>query len=71
MAEQALGHGEAARTALARALDVAPDKIETPTNGDYGAGWYEWLILQIHLREARTLIEGPLLDQGNDSAAKP
>ena len=65
MAEHALGHREAARTALDRALDVAPDKIETPKNGDYGPGWYEWLILQIHLREARTLIEG------NDKAAKP
>jgi hypothetical protein len=71
MAEHALGHREAARTALDRALDVAPAKIQTPTNGDYGPGWYDWLILQIHLREARTLIEGPLREQGNDKAAKP
>ena len=60
MAHQALGHSEEARTALVRAQDVFPAKIATPANGDYGVAWHEWLILQIHLREARALIERPL-----------
>jgi tetratricopeptide (TPR) repeat protein len=58
MAHEALGHHDKAREALARARDVAPGKIATPTNGDYGGSWHEWLMLHIYLREARTLIEG-------------
>jgi serine/threonine-protein kinase len=57
MAHQALGHRQEARAELSRALEVAPAKIATPARGDYGTAWHEWLMLQIHLREAKELIE--------------
>ena len=69
MAHHALGHAQEARLAFARALNVAPAKIATPTNGDYGGGWYEWLMLQIHLREARGLIDGALPEPRNAAVA--
>jgi tetratricopeptide (TPR) repeat protein len=59
LAHHALGHGPEARAELARAHEVAPAKIATPTNGDYGAAWHEWLMLQIYLREAKERIEAP------------
>ncbi len=57
MAHHALGHVAEARQALNQARTVAPTKIQAPPNGDYGV-WHEWLILQLHLREAESLIEG-------------
>jgi tetratricopeptide (TPR) repeat protein len=57
MAHHAQGHAAEARQALNQARTVAPTKIQTPPNGDYGP-WHEWLILQLHLREATSLIEG-------------
>ena len=71
MALHASGHDEEARTALARALDVAPAKIATPAKGDYGGAWHEWLMLHIHLREARTCLEGNDRQQHNTTASKP
>jgi tetratricopeptide (TPR) repeat protein len=56
LAHQALGEEDQARAAYAQALAVAPAKIATPTNGDYGT-WHEWLGLHVHLREARTRLE--------------
>ena len=65
MARHALGRHDEARTALDRAMKVAPALIATPADGDYGGTWHEWLMLHIHLREARLLIEsspGPASD---------
>lgn len=57
MAHHAMGHAPEARQALTLARTIAPSKIQLPPNGDYGV-WHEWLFLQLHLREAASLIEG-------------
>ena len=57
MAHHSLGHLSEAREALNQARTVAPTKTQIPPNGDYGS-WHEWLTLQIHLREASSMIEG-------------
>jgi serine/threonine protein kinase/Tfp pilus assembly protein PilF len=62
MAHQSLGHYDAAHAALSRALTVAPPKIAVPTDGNYGT-WHEWLILQINIREARTLLASTNVNQ--------
>ena len=57
MAHHELGHAPEARQALTLARTIAPAKIQSPPNGDYGV-WHEWLLLQLHLREAASLVEG-------------
>lgn len=57
MALQAAGHVLEARKALNLARTVAPSKFQTPPDGDYGS-WNEWLILNIHLREATLMVAG-------------
>lgn len=71
MAHQALGQPEEAQAALAQALTVAPAKIAAPTHGDYGPNWPEWLMLQLHLREARSSVESTLPAPAGPSVSKP
>jgi len=48
---------------------VRSGEIAVPAGGDYGSTWYKWLILQMQLREARTLIESA--EPRNVSPLKP
>jgi hypothetical protein len=57
MAEARLGRGDSARTLLDGAR-VALEQISPPA-ADPGAGWHDWLICQIVLREAEAVLGQP------------
>jgi tetratricopeptide (TPR) repeat protein/predicted Ser/Thr protein kinase len=56
MAVHELGDDKTAHKWLKEALEIAPAKIEIPSNGDYSGSWPEWLVLNLHLREAQSLL---------------
>jgi tetratricopeptide (TPR) repeat protein len=65
MAQQRLGQTNEARTALAKAKQIAETKLPKPGSGDLGPDWQDWIISHTLLREAQDLIEAP------SSAAEP
>jgi tetratricopeptide (TPR) repeat protein len=58
-----LGRPEDARANLAKAVKKAQAGWPRSTSGDLGGSWNDWIMVQIFLREARTLI-------GDDARAR-
>ena len=58
MAEYQLKHEDAARSALAKAREIAETKVPPPGSEKLGRDWVDCLIGHIFLREAKSLIEG-------------
>jgi tetratricopeptide (TPR) repeat protein len=58
MARHRLKKAGEAREALSKATDLAREKLPRLHSGDLGPNWYNWIIAQTLLREAKALIEG-------------
>jgi hypothetical protein len=58
MAQYKLKRSDEARAALAKCVDIVNTKLPKLENGALGENWIDWLVAQILLREAQTLIEG-------------
>jgi hypothetical protein len=58
MAQHRLQQTEQARTALAKALELAQTKLPQLGSDNLEQDWVDWLIAQILLREAKALLAG-------------
>jgi eukaryotic-like serine/threonine-protein kinase len=59
MAQFQLKQPEEARATLAKAVKIAGANMPKPDSQNYGLVWNDWLICEILMREAQSLIEGP------------
>jgi tetratricopeptide (TPR) repeat protein len=60
MAYHRLNHTDAARAAFSSGLEIVQKTLPKLESGDIGAGWIDWIIARALMREAKSLIEGPL-----------
>jgi len=58
MAQHQLKHLGEARAALAKGVEIAETKLPKLNSGDLGGGWSDWIIANILMGEAKSLIEG-------------
>ena len=70
MAHYQLRQLDEARSALAKGFDTAQTKLPKVESGDLGEDWWNWIIAQALLKEARALIEGPSAPVAEPSVPK-